>query len=78
MDKSSNASRLIDKLEAAGYTKRKQCPNNRRQVDITITDKGLQLLEEINPEVDKLKDALGSLSIEEAKDLNQLLDKLRS
>ncbi len=77
MDKSSNASRLIDKLEAAGYTKRKQCPDNRRKVDITITEKGMKLLEEINPQVDKLKSTLGNLSIEEAKTLNQLLDKLR-
>jgi len=77
MDKESNASRLIDKLEKADLTKRVQCPNNRRQVDITITPKGIELLEKLNPEVENLKDVLSELSQDEAKTLNTLLDKMR-
>ena len=78
MDKESNASRLIDKLEKSGLTKRIQCPANRRKVDITITDKGMELLEKINPVVERLGEALASLSLDEAKVLNELLDKMRS
>ena len=77
LDKESNASRLIDKLVNSGLTKRIQCPNNRRQVEITITDNGLDLLEQMNPKVEALKDALSNLNEEEAKTLNHLLDKLR-
>ena len=77
LDKDSNASRLIDKLESAGLTKRVQCPNDRRQVDITITEAGLQLLDKVNPEVDKLTSEIMNLSQEEASTLNNLLDKLR-
>lgn len=77
LDKESNASRLIDKLEVSGFTKRVQCPNDRRQVDITITQKGIDLLEKINPETERLTLSRINLSIEEAKILNRLLDKLR-
>ena len=77
LDKDSNASRLIDKLENAGLTKRVQCPSDRRQVEITITEKGLELLEIINPKVEELKSVLTGLNVEEAGTLNNLLDKLR-
>jgi DNA-binding MarR family transcriptional regulator len=77
LDKESNASRLIDKLEISGYTKRVQCPNDRRQVDITITQKGIDLLEKINPEIEQLTQSSIHLTIEEAQILNSLLDKLR-
>jgi DNA-binding MarR family transcriptional regulator len=77
LDKDSNASRLIDKLEAAGLSKRVQCSNDRRQVDITITTAGLQLLEKVSPEVEQLTSKIINLEEEEAKKLNYLLDKLR-
>lgn len=77
LDKESNASRLIDKLENTGLTKRVQCPKDRRQVEITITEKGLELLKQINPIVEALKSALTGLNEEEAKTFNNLLDKLR-
>ena len=41
LDKTSNASRIVDKLEAKELVTRHQCPNDRRTVDIIITDKGL-------------------------------------
>jgi len=77
LDKESNASRLIDKLQAAGYTKRVQCPNDRRQVDITITAEGIRLLEIINPAIEDLTNQLLVLDEIEAKTLNNLLDKIR-
>ena len=78
LDKESNASRLIDKLVNSGLTKRIQCPNDRRQVEITITEKGIELLEILNPKVDGISNSLKGLSEEEAATLNNLLDKLRS
>ena len=41
----SNASRLVDKLQAKELVKRDECPENRRKVDVLITEKGLRLLE---------------------------------
>ena len=77
LDKESNASRLIDKLVSTGLTKRIQCPNDRRQVEITITEKGVELLNQINPKVEELESTLSGLSVTEANQLNSLLDKLR-
>jgi DNA-binding MarR family transcriptional regulator len=77
LDKESNASRLIDKLESSGYISRIQCPKDRRQVDITITQQGLELLEKISPEIERLSLEEISLSEVEAQTLNALLDKLR-
>jgi DNA-binding MarR family transcriptional regulator len=77
LDKDSNASRLIDKLESSDLTKRVQCLNDRRQVDITITKRGLQLLEEIDPEINQMTDNVINLSTEEAIMMNNLLDKMR-
>jgi DNA-binding MarR family transcriptional regulator len=77
LDKDSNASRLIDKLESSDLTKRVQCLNDRRQVDITITKRGLRLLEEIDPEINQMTDNVINLSTEEAIMMNNLLDKMR-
>ena len=77
LDKESNASRLIDKLVDAELVTRIQCPKDRRKVDITISEKGIKLLEQLNPKVDEIKNTLASLNEEEAKRLNDLLDKMR-
>lgn len=77
LDKNSNASRLVDKLKLKKLVERKESKVDRRQIDLTITEKGLELLKEIDPEVDKLESSYGKLTDEEAKLLNDLLDKLR-
>jgi DNA-binding MarR family transcriptional regulator len=77
IDKSSNVSRLVEKLRAKGFLVRKQCENNRRAVDIIITQKGLELLEEIERKV-VFEDIFKTLTIEEAVQLNFLLNKLRN
>ena len=78
IDKMSNASRLVDKILAKGLVERQVCPNDRRQVDVIITEKGSQLLAELDVLVDKYNDKLATLSTKEAQELNELLDKLRS
>ena len=76
LDKSSNASRLVDKLLAKELVERHQCPHDRRQVDISISDKGLQLLKEIDEKFNEI-DSKINLSEEEARELSDLLDKMR-
>ena len=77
LDKESNASRLIDKLVSAELVKRIQCPNDRRKVEITISEKGIKLLEQLNPKIEELGNKLNGLNEEEARTLNNLLDKLK-
>lgn len=75
LDRMSNASRLVDKLLMKGLLERKLCLEDRRKVDIIITDKGLKLLEEIDYKA--FEDKFTNISTEDAKKLNELLDKVR-
>jgi DNA-binding MarR family transcriptional regulator len=78
LDKSSNATRLVEKLRQKGLVKREICEKNRRQVDIMITEKGLGLLTKLDNESEEWLNPLKNLSKNEAQELNRLLDKLRS
>ncbi len=77
LDKSSNATRLVEKLRLKGYVKRELCPSNRRQVDIVVTEKGLSLLTKIDNESAEWENNLRGVTKTEAQELNRLLDKLR-
>ena len=77
LDKTSNASRIVDKLEAKQLVTRTVCPNNRRAVDICITEAGLDLLQRIDQLQITEQLGLSNLSPEEAAELNRLLDKIR-
>lgn len=77
--KSSNSSRIIDKLLIKELVERKQCEENRRKVELLITKKGLELLSIIDPEVDDLEqDIFKKFTLEESKLLNELLERLRT
>ena len=79
ISKMSNTTRLVDKLIAKGFVTRRICENNRRKVEIFITEKGLGLL--LNAD-DKLiaqeKEIVKNLTANELTTLNTLLDKLRN
>ncbi|HEY0612791.1 MAG TPA: MarR family transcriptional regulator [Chitinophaga sp.] len=78
LDKASDVTRLLDKLVKQGYVKRQLCEFNRRKMDITITPKGLQLLEELEAPLSAFYEDLGTrLSAEDALVLSDLLDKVR-
>lgn len=77
IDKSSNCTRLVEKLRSKGLITRAVCKNNRRQVDITITEKGMQLLQKIETEQSTLARVMEKISKADAKELNRILDKLR-
>ena len=77
LDKTSNASRIVDKLEAKKLVTRTVCPNNRRAVDICITEAGLDLLQRIDKNGAMDRTGLLNLNPEEAAELNRLLDKIR-
>lgn len=77
LDKMSNASRLVDKLNAKGLVERSQSDIDRRQVKITITEQGLKLLTKVDKLLDNFEEKVRTISKQEAKELNDLLDKLR-
>lgn len=77
LDKMSDASRLVERLRIKGFVKRDVCPLDRRRVDIFITDNGLKLLAEVDKLSNKYDSLLKNLSANDAKELNDLLDKLR-
>lgn len=77
IDKMSNVSRIIDKLKAKELVTRKPCKHDRRQVDVKITQKGLDLLEELSKEMDKWEEQLHNITEDEAATVNKLLDKWR-
>lgn len=77
LNKMSNASRLVEKLKQKGLVLREECPADRRQVDIMVTDKGLDLLNQLQEEILKQNKDLIKLDAGEVDQLNFLLDKLR-
>lgn len=77
LDRMSDASRIVDKLKAKELVDRRECPVDRRSVDILITDKGLELLKSMDSIDENFKDVFKTLTDEEMKTLNHLLDKLR-
>ncbi len=77
MDKMSNASRIVDRLETKKLVERKLKAEDRRCVDVMITEKGIKLLEKIGEREKEYENNLFNLTAKEAKLLNGLLDKLR-
>ncbi|MBW3468813.1 MarR family winged helix-turn-helix transcriptional regulator [Arthrospiribacter ruber] len=77
LNKMSNASRLVEKLKQKGMVVREECPTDRRQVDVKITEDGLKVLEELQEKIHILNRELISLDQSEIELLNNLLDKLR-
>lgn len=79
VSKMSNTTRLVDKLLEKKLVDRNTCEENRRKIEIFITEKGLDLLKEIDPVVEKTeKDFVKDLAPQEVENLNSLLEKLRN
>jgi len=78
LDKMSDTSRIVDRLIKKGLVKKTVCREDRRMVDVMLTDKGkklLQTMDVLNEEMDAI---FKSLNEEEARQLNFLLDKIRT
>ena len=77
VQRSSNVTRIVDKLLAKGYVERKECPTNRRKMDITITPAGRVLLAQLDQKVYALHQPMQeNLSEVELKTLKTLITKL--
>jgi DNA-binding MarR family transcriptional regulator len=79
LSKNSNTTRLIDKLLLKELVTRAVCPNNRRKIEILITNKGLELLKILDPKVAENENQFAeNLSSDEKIKLNALLEKYRT
>lgn len=79
IDKTSNASRLVDKLQAKNYVMKTASPDDARQVNVRITEAGLQIVNAASEVVEKsILECFQNLSESEAATLSDLLDKLRN
>jgi len=77
LDKMSDASRIVDRLYKKKLVLRTPCPADKRLVDVLISEKGLELLDEIDLMKEQMDFLLNNLNETEAKQLNTLLDKAR-
>ena len=75
LERAPNATRLMDKMCLKNLINRIACPGDRRVVHIEITKEGLKLLAKIDKEFNE--DLLKNISHKDARDLSNLLDKIR-
>ncbi len=79
ISKMSNTTRLVEKLRVKGLLTREQSQENRRKVNIKITDKGTLLVKEINlTKNNNEKKIVQNLTNSNMQSLNKLLIKLKS
>jgi DNA-binding MarR family transcriptional regulator len=78
LDKMSDTSRIVDRLIKKGMVKKSVCREDRRLVDVSLTDKGKKLLQTMDGLNEDMDAIFKSLNSEEATQLNFLLDKIRT
>lgn len=77
LDKMADTSRMVHRLAQKELVVRQECEHDKRLVDVSLSEKGFELLKELdmlNTEMDRI---CAALSEREAGQLSQLLDKLR-
>ena len=75
----SNATRLVEKLRVKGYLTREQSQENRRKVEIKITQKGMLLMTDIDSTQKKHeKKVVKNLTRREIETLSRILNKMQS
>jgi MarR family 2-MHQ and catechol resistance regulon transcriptional repressor len=78
LDKMSDPSRIVDRLVIKGLAVKKICSTDKRLVDVNITDAGKKMLEAIDNKQADMTSVTTNLTDAELKQLNSLLDNLRS
>lgn len=77
LDKMSDASRIVKRLYKKDLIERKQSINDGRVTEVIISNKGLELLQRMNTASEEFEGFFSTLTEEEARTLNSLLDNLR-
>jgi MarR family transcriptional regulator, 2-MHQ and catechol-resistance regulon repressor len=77
LDRMSDTSRIVDRLVAKQLVKKVVCNKDRRLVDVTIIEKGQNLLKRLDGQVNNMDSILSNITEKEAQTISNLLDKLR-
>ena len=77
IDKMSNTSRLIRRLEEKDLVQKVNNPFDGCQINVFLTLRGTQILEKLNVLVNKVINDHSRLSEEELIELNRLMDKIQ-
>jgi DNA-binding MarR family transcriptional regulator len=79
IERDPDITRLVDRLEIRGLVKRSRSRQDRRVVEVGITDKGLVLVRGLDAHVQRMPKALlGHLSVERVGQLRSLLEAVIS
>jgi len=78
LDKMSNASRLVDKLLEKKLVLRRECPKDRRAVDVLILPAGLSLLTQVDQVQNDWGKHFDALGVKKLEEMNQILDEFRT
>jgi len=77
LDRNSDVSRVVDRLEYKNLVKKTACETDKRLVDVELSNKGGDLLNAINKDMDIMDSIFNGLTKVELRTLNNLLDKIR-
>jgi DNA-binding MarR family transcriptional regulator len=77
LDKMSDTSRIVDRLIAKELVIKSTCIKDKRLVDISLSPKGLELVEQLDLYNDRIDALLKGINEQEAETMNQILDKIR-
>lgn len=78
LDKMSDTSRIVDRLIAKELVIKSTCEKDKRLVDITLSPKGLNLVDQLDQFNDRIDALLNGINESEAKLMNEILDKIRA
>jgi len=74
IDAKSDISRLVDRMQKAGYVKKQSFKHDKRITHVVITPKGMKLMSEVEKHEDEFYRPVDRISQEQAKELNELLE----
>lgn len=78
LDKMSDTSRIVDRLITKELVMKSTCEKDKRLVDITLSPKGLNLIDHLDQFNDRIDALLKGINESEANTMNQILDKIRT
>ena len=78
LDKMSDVSRIVDRMEEKGLVQKNACQNDKRLIDVLLTKEGKKMLNTVSNKMNIVHELLANLKPKEVSQLNELLDKLRS
>jgi DNA-binding MarR family transcriptional regulator len=78
LDKMSDTSRIVDRLISKELVVKNTCEKDKRLVDITLTPKGLSLVDQLDQYNERIDALLKGINESEAQLMNQILDKIRT